>query len=97
MGANDGFILDNEPRPEGDLVKEHWSVSAEKELDYKADMKKSFQEDEQPLTHHQQAVKDFMIALTMGRQWDTPDVVNKAVSLADAFINQINKSNGGKV
>lgn len=46
---------------------------------------------EPPLTHHQQAVKDFMIALTTGRDWDTPNVVNKAVELADAFINNIYK------
>lgn len=49
---------------------------------------------EQPLTHHQQAVKEFMVAIisfAIGKDWEAESIARHAEEYADAFINQINK------
>jgi hypothetical protein len=90
MSAYDGFTPDN-TIPSPAIPPDNWI--------YK------HQIPEQPLTHHQQAVKDFMIAIVSSRDanWEFPvnaefvnvqvaeQIASTAKILADAFINQINK------
>lgn len=45
--------------------------------------------EEKPLTHHQQAVKDFMIVLAHKTNWKHEIVAEEAAKFADAFIKQI--------
>lgn len=46
----------------------------------------------QPLNRHQEAVKEFMVALVGKTNWQHKIIAEEASKLADAFINQINKN-----
>lgn len=98
MGANDGFIPEENKKCQYMKGMGYKEETSDDEALRMAKQGLSWAEHkiekEQPLTHHQQAVKEFMvvlIGLDATRTWTPEELSNKAHKLADAFINQISK------
>lgn len=93
MGANDGFTPDENIPPKDKIsIPLGYQENADGTIEeINKDWRYRHPIPEQPLTHHQQAVKDFMVVLVGKTNWQHKIIAEEASKLADAFINQINK------